>query len=419
MPKKEATHADRAHAKFGPSSSAGWMVCQEYESSNTSSYPADAGTLCHEVAEKCARIKNPKAKTAQASYYIGKAKFKRDNGEIISFDEEMAGRVQSAVDELREFQKQFPNTYWDYEVRLGPSDGLEDCWGTVDILGIEAGVRIIIADFKFGKGYVSEKDNTQFKEYGRMGALMGLVYFETGGYVIGKVIQPQRNTKATEYVVYPSEEMLKHRGSVVQALSERERGTLGVKPTDKGCQWCAKRDTCEAKRDVKNERMAEKFEAVDSKALAQVASPMGITLPSPQDVDPEHVQHLVSFKKVFDKWYKDFIAYQQERTTEQGYSLPRGTKMVTGRKGTRKWAVDESIVTSYLVNQMARQTKDIAPPQVLSPTEMEKVLTESEYQHLVQGQFIQQDEGKATLALEDDKRKSYDISFMFKPVEGK
>jgi len=407
------SHSDRAHAKFGPSSSAGWMNCQDYEGSNTSSFAADRGTLCHEIAEKCASIKSPRAKTAKATHYLGET-FTRDNGDLIIFDQEMAHMVQSAVDELRKFKKEFPNATWSYEVKLDPVDGLTDCWGTVDILGIEVGVCVIIADYKFGKGYVSEKDNTQFKEYGRMAGPLGLVDFERGGYVIGKVIQPQRNTKAKEYATYSAEEMVSHRDSVMGALTAKREGIQGVKPTDKGCQWCAKRDKCSARTEIKNEKMASKFTAVDSKALAPVASPMGITLPSPQDVDPDHVQHLMSFKKVFDTWYKDFIKYQQEKSVD-GDVAP-GTKVVEGRKGTRKWAVDEELVTSYLVNQMARQTKDIAPPQVLSPTKMEKVLTQSEYEHLVTGRFIKQDDGKPTLALADDKRKSYDISFMFKPV---
>jgi len=409
-------HKDRAHAKYGPSSSSGWLNCQKYQSNSTGSYAADRGTLCHEVAEKCLLVKGPKAKTGKAEYYVGKEKFTRENGDIIVFDNEMAKQVQSAVVECRAFMKLYPNAHWSFEVRLEPTGGFEDCWGTVDILGIEVGVCVIIADFKFGRGYVDVEKNEQLMEYARLAAPVGLVDFDKGGYAIGKIIQPARNTKVGDFATYTSDDMTAHIERVSTAMSNIKKGLPVVKPTEKGCQWCAIRDNCDSKKEEKHAKVAEKFKTVDSNALVKYGEKMNIVLPAPDAVDPAHVQHFIAFKKVFDTWYKDFLVVQQQLAVDD--EAPMGTKVVKGKLGNRKWVVSDDEMISHFVNFMARQEKDVTTRKVMTPTQAEKSLTTAEYQQLINGKWIKQDEGKPVLALEDDKRKHYDLSSIFKPVDG-
>jgi len=429
------SHGERDHARFAPSSASRNLICQGSVAlieklleegkikGGGSSRASVRGTMCHELAE--AKVRKPRISLKAR---LGKEKADVSDGTEVVFDEEMLEAVEAAVKEAKEFMKMFPKAYWDYEVKMHPADGISGSWGTVDILGLIIGECVIIADYKFGTGPVSDKDNKQFKEYGRLAAPLALIDFNRGGYVIAKVIQPHRKTKAKNFATYSGEEMLQHVEDMKEMVDKCHIDNLT--PSDSGCHWGDARQHCPAKTSDREEKAGAAFSAVptddawkahdkviqplDVKGLEiEVAKPMGMELPPVSEVEPERVEHIMAFDKVYQTWIKEFKKTIQLKSDE-GESFP-GTKVVAGRKGARKWTVSDEEMVSYFVNFMAKNEKDITTSKVMSVTEAEKRLTSSEMKQLTS--WIEQAEGKATLALEDDKRKNYDLSSFFKPVE--
>ena len=415
------SHGERAHARFAPSSAGRNLICNgsvalieklleegKIEESGGDSVASVRGTMCHEQSED--KVRRPKISLKSR---LGKAKATTSDGTEVIFNEEMLEAVEAAVKEAKDFMKLFPKAHWDYEVKMQPADGIDGAWGTVDILGLMVGECVIIADYKFGTGPVSDKDNKQFKEYGRLAAPLALVDFSQGGYVIAKVIQPHRKTKAKNYATYSGAEMLQHVEEMKELVDKCHVDNLN--PSDSGCHWCDARKHCPAKTSDREAKAAAAFSPVVEEESKEVvkSSPMGIELPPVSEVEPEKVQHIMAFDKVYQTWIKEFKKVMQGKSDE-GESFP-GTKIVTGKKGTRKWAVSDKEMISYFVNFMAKQEKDITESKVLSVAKAEKVLTTSEMNMLEK--WITQEDGKATLALEDDKRKNYDLSSFFKPVE--
>jgi len=424
-------HKDRGHADYGPSSAGRWMSCsssvpltqkllrEEKITEGSSSLAADTGTFLHEIAERKLRKLNMSIKKL-----VDKEVYIRPDGTEIVFTSEMCEKVESAVKEARAFMKNFPDAVWEYEVKLEPADGFPEIWGTADILGIEMGRRVIVADFKFGDFPVKADGNKQFKEYCRLGAQVAFINFAGTQEAVGKVIQPSQNTEANDYVIYDAGEMLSHIEAVEYALENEH-----FEESDSNCRFCPAKSECPQKTQGRNELAMKAFSDTEAKAikeslygssvvaepyLQEDAKPQGLVLPPPSEVTPEMRQHLFAFGTMFQKWWKEFVSDSCQRASN-GEEM-EGLKLVVGRKGNRKWNAPDAEVISQLTNMFARPKSQIVQEKVISPAQAEKTLSESEMLRLTKAGWFKQEDGKATLALADDKRKDYDYTALFTPV---
>jgi len=421
---EDQNHSERAHAKYSPSSASRNMTCTaavplteklisegKIEEDSGSSLPADRGTFLHELAEL--KLRKPRTSLAKL---VGKETYTRDNGDVIELTKDMVDEVTYAVTEAKAFMKQFPAATWDYEVKMASADGIEDAWGTADIFGFEMGSRVIIADFKFGKRPVSAVNNTQFKEYGRLGAQVAFVTFTDDQEVVAKVIQPAQKTKFDDFQRYDAEEMRDHIADMKEAVSGEEKFSA----SESNCMYCQARGHCTERGSKLNKVVMTAFKAVgkaeESSVEVEKVEPVtgGLVLPPPAEVPPEMVQHFMAFGKMFQKWFKEFSADAYRRAS--GGEDLEGMKLVVGRKGNRKWAVPDIEAINFLQWTFARQRGDVSKEVVLSVTEAAKIFNDMEMSQLMDAGMIKQDDGKATLALADDKRKDFAFNSVFKAV---
>jgi len=368
---------------------------------DSSSIPADRGTLCHEVAEEICFNSRKTAKT-----FIGKKKL----GEVV-YNAEMAAVTQDAVKVARKLKKDHPKYVWTLEEKEEELPQWTGLWGTCDIKGVYAEEgKVIVGDYKFGNGKVSAYRNAQLIVTGIIICQKNLIDPLADGAISGIIIQPEGENTLIHHL---TEDVEYYMGLMDRYFKEGHRE---FDPSSSRCHFCACRPNCdahaEANMKVSFTPVEEVIEAevVESKEVQQMPA---LSLPAPAKVQPESVADIIRFKSAFDKWYKDFLSVWQPKA-DDGQEIP-GTRLVSGRKGTRKWEVKDSELEFYLRNMMGLKEDEAIKRKVISPTDLEKS-NPGVYRHMLEKGFIEQAEGKATLALEDDKRKDYDLSRLFTTV---
>ncbi len=162
------------HSTRGASSATRWLTCPgsinlvdklikegKIEDSDSSSIAAAEGTAAHLVLSGCLEdgsdaheLKNTTIKVANWSFIV---------------DDEMIDGVQETLDWVRNRISRAKRD--GYEVKLYVEKGLgsflsEDVWGISDVAIHIIGDRLIILDFKYGKGISVEPDSDQNAYYG-------------------------------------------------------------------------------------------------------------------------------------------------------------------------------------------------------------------------------------------------------------
>lgn len=400
-------HSERAHSPTGFSGAFRWLECtaqptlfKELEADgeliDSSSPAADRGTLCHEVAEQLVFKQRGSAKQ-----FIGE---KELNG--IKFDEEMATATDKVVKLARKLKKEYPDYAWSLESKEGGISEWPELWGTADMTGIGNG-EVIVIDFKFGNKLVDPSDNPQLILTGLVLAKKNLIDIRMPGKIKGAILQP--SVKEPLVVKYSPEQLQHWSDKVDEYFSDKEKV---FSPSKDRCHFCPCKHKCEAKAEDMTVKFDSVVEVEPKTETAPTAAPQ-LSLPAPANVPVENVADIMRFKTMFDKWYKDFLAVWTPKA-ESGEAIP-GTKMVTGRKGTRKWSIEQDQIEFYLRHMLGLPEKDVIERKVITPAKLEKDNPQL-IEHLTEKGFIDQEEGKPTFALEDDKRKDYNLAHLFSTV---
>ena len=156
------------HSPRGASSAHRWLQCpgsialiekirKTKKLPGTPPFAAE-GTAAHHIGAECL-INNEEAweyagKDVQVGEYI------------FNCNEEMVEGTQLWVEYVQKILIKYPEATVYVEKPLGPSPTDEDAFGTSDTIIHVPGVKMIIADFKYGKGLAVEADSTQNKYYG-------------------------------------------------------------------------------------------------------------------------------------------------------------------------------------------------------------------------------------------------------------
>jgi hypothetical protein len=365
------------------------------------------GTGSHLLLELC--LQN----NVQAAQYdqqiIGTNHPDNINGWLVAPDR--IKRVQMCLDyvtrRIAELKAAFPGCTVTVEAEQksdpGGAFGRDDWWGTVDITIIARHAMtsemyfIEVIDYKDGRGYVSEKKNTQLISYlfGKMRA-----YVASGPDLV-RPFRPEKVPGCRVTIVQPkTNPVIRYRCStqpdhgfdsrtVVEAAEGLAAAAYATDKADaplvsgKHCQWCKanpKRGghcTAESNQSLQTvESMSTEIITKDQNLFEYISK----AIADPKSLSVEQLAELADAEDgilaVFGK-VKDEI----QTRIEQEIHVP-GYAMQPGR-GSNVYSVDDKTVTKKLKACRLKQD-DIFPPKLISPAQMMKLdnLTDKQKERL-------------------------------------
>src|SRR5579859_3730296 len=206
--------AGKVHSMLGPSSMHRTLNCAGSnnlirkigDKARKSGIDAAHGSAAHELLATC--------------LYGGEDAWEHQ-GELIQadkdfppfvVDQEMIDGVQMAIDWTRDKMAKFPGAILLVERGVAsPAD--PDAFGTSDIIIIVPGQRLIVGDFKYGKGIVVEPDDEQLRAYGqysfetfvRYGDILTGKEYEAcdAAGELGNEVFPSTTTVCELYIIQP------------------------------------------------------------------------------------------------------------------------------------------------------------------------------------------------------------------------
>lgn len=379
-----ADHSGRAHADLTASGSVRWINCPpsaqlEKQFPDTTSEAALEGTLAHEICEVKARQKLfRKGDTG----YIAKAAATRELNKLRKdplYQDEMEGFTDDYADELDHQALQFTEKpHIALETRLDLSDWIPGGFGTADCIMI-GGDKLLIVDFKYGKGVaVDAVNNTQMRLYA-LGAWKKFSLIYPIHKVAMMIIQPRLSVNASVWEI-STEELLAFGQFAKEKALLASKGEGEFNPGEAQCRFCRARQTCRARADY-NIQMA--FGAVGK-------------LP-PLISDAEVGEYLEKGEDVA-RWLKDLQEYALGACLS-GVDIP-GYKAVEGR-GSRDWT-DQDAAFRALQDAGIPETM-MYERKALTLAALEKVVGKKAFEEAV-GDFIEKKPGKPALVKASDKR---------------
>lgn len=368
------------HAKLSPSSAERWLSCpasiraaEQVPKEPESVYAAE-GTAAHTLAEIRSRAEFSGLDPFESDHVAAGVKFLcRENG--WDFDE-MEAHVAAHIALIRERLALYPGSHVVFEQRL--DTGVPRCWGTSDVV-IFSDSHVEIIDFKYGSGVAVEAEgNPQLRLY----ALGALAAF---GELLGDVElvritvhQPRMDHTLTEEIT--PEDLLAWRDRDVIPVAEialSDDAYFG--PSDEACRWCPVSGRCRAQLEAVFET---DFEV------------------KPDTLTPEEVAEIMPQTKAIQQWLNAFDEAALNMAYSEGKVIP-GYKVVlsNGRRvfNDPERAIDALVAEGYDVNDVsARSLRSLKHLEALLGSEFTPIL----------GDHISNSQGKPSLVLESDRRKS-------------
>lgn len=407
------------HARFGPSGAHRWMRCPasiaaEAGSPDTTSPHAAEGTAAHFVASECLTA------DLTAAYYLGRviavgARGARwaapqgvlDAGDyIFVVDDDMALHVQTYLDAVHDYAAG-QQLLVEQRVHFGDHIGVADQFGTADAVVLTpAGRELQVHDLKYGRGItVDAEENAQLMLYA-LGALDSFsVYGDYRSFRL--VIHQPRLDHVSEWacsledLVSFAEEARVAAEGALDVLSDRDKPGWETEhadkfvPGDKQCRWCKAKATCPALGAVVLDVVAS-VEGFDDLSAPRPVS--GISI---EDL-AEHVLPKIS---LIEDWCKA-IRERAHVLAAEG-ALP-GHKLVSGRRGARRWA-NEADAEAVLRGMRLKRDQMFAH-KLVSPTQAEKLLSDSPRRWARLEKLITRSEGAPSLVPASDPRPAIGVA---------
>lgn len=383
------------HSKIGASSCERYWNCPgsiklcEGIPEETSPY-AQEGTDAHNLAQFCLEVrKNPESCIGQ---------------KFATFvpDREMAEAVEVYYDTVtNDLDKYYtagvPMDALLIEQKFHLTDVDEDAFGTCDACFIQPFEKIVVYDYKHGKGIpVEAKDNKQMMFY----ALGALSLCKSEIQEIEMVIvQPRCNHPdgPVRRWTISIEQLMEFAGKLQMAIAQTREKNAKLCLGD-WCKFCpARKNGCPLiQKQVMKTAQQDFAPVVDQ----------GWHLKPVAEMSPVEIKNILDNATLIMDWVKGVMSHAHLQA-EGGKEIP-GYKLVQ-RRSTRKW-VDEERAFSEL-NKKYKLT-DLYDMKFKSPTQMEKVIPKKELKDMI----MKYDNGTA-LVPEGDKRQAVKSSVEadFKP----
>jgi hypothetical protein len=375
------------HFPFSASASKRWTEChRSYQlckgRENKSTFFAKEGTAAHELGERCL------LNGANAEDYLGQVI--QVEGDDFKVDYDMADAVQVYLDTVRSVLEEYPGA----ELRVEHQFALEfihpELGGTCDAIIVVPFHKVIVLDYKHGKGVVVAADeNTQAKIYA-LGAAVSedledieVVIVQPRAYAKGDGVKRWNTTKSG--LMQWAEHILK------PATIEASTNPNARFKTGDWCRFCSASPICPEARKTVNKNAQVAF---DDGFFPVVSTPV---LPLPEDMTPAQISKMVQFAEYLKPWIDNIKDYAY-RGLHEGRLVPGEDgfeyKLVQGKPGNRKYADDDkamAVLTSFLKQEAYER------PKLKSPAQAEKALAELGREGKVRG-VKSLKEAKAVLA---------------------
>lgn len=376
-------HADRDHATWAASSSSRNFKCSgalalTMHLPETTSEPADWGTVCHEISDEC--LKTGK----DAVDFIGRTmKGKKFSFEV---DEEMAETAQTYVDYVRDTLHKAvreggsiseAKLWIEQRFSLASLNPPFDAGGTGDaVIYLPAEKRIEIVDLKGGRGVVvAAKGNPQLRTYA-MGALLANKGLDVE-LVTVTIVQPRashpdgRIRSETFHVIDLMEwaaEMMAAMHRAKEAIDKRAEmpesawAATYLSPGDH-CRdtFCKAAGTCPALRQAALDAVGVHFSPVDD--TPRISN-------SPDSGSPEERAKRLDMLDMIDGWIKEVRAHEH-RLAEMGQPAP-GYGLVE-KTGREKWK-DEEAARAAIQKTGLADDKWLNPGKLRTPKQVRDAL---------------------------------------------
>ncbi len=368
------------HSRLGMSSAGRWLRCpgSPREVSKLPPQPAGpyaaSGTDQHSLGETCLKLR--KDTKPFVGGYVG--------GTLIT--PEIGEAVQSYLDSVRAMHQQMGDgAELHIETRANLTWLHPDLWGTMDAMIVKPFAHAIVVDLKTGANPV-EADCDQG---------------------IGYSLYPWREydcETVTFVIVQPK--AAHHEGPVRAKVWTRDELTVqaarfkaGAEATDKpdapliAGPWCKKsycpmQATCPALHQRALSVAVEGFKPVSAEPIKP---------PAPEHMTPEALRKVLDNAEILETWIKSVWTYAMDQA--QRGAPPLGWKLVTGRKGNRKWARPQ--VAAEIIQKAGKDPWE--PREVISPAAAEKLLGKKPFAELLELAVTQAD-GSPELVPETDAR---------------
>lgn len=404
------------HSKLGASGAARWMNCPgsinmveslgERAKLGSSVY-AQEGTTAHALAELALTALKDSGEVLDLSTFVGMAILdgmvvnpEPDTPKELMVTDGMVEAVSIYVDEVRSQLEALPGSELHVEVPIKLDWlGRDDLWGTCDAVVVQPYGRMMVTDYKHGRGVVVDpKDNPQLCYYA-----LGPLHDEGAGNITAVdlvVVQPRAfhsEGPVRRHTMTP-DELVEFSVELAGAADATDKRDAPLSPGDwchKG--FCAARGACPA--------LDAKIRA--ETALAFNAYPVGDlpadAIPAPPTAEePDRLARALQAAPLIDSWVKAVQTVAQQ-VAEGGGHLP-GFKLVR-KRAVRRWK-DAADVERRLRNKKRVSVKDIYDRKLKSPAKLEKVETIGK--EWVQ-EHAEKPPGGLTLAPLEDKRKAVQV----------
>ena len=363
-------HENRKHALLSASGAHRWLNCTpsavlETKFPDTTSEAAKEGTLAHELCE----IKLSGKNTEKAHAWIKEQPL---------YAKEMEGYTDSYVEEIDRLKMSFDSEpFFAIESKLDLSAYIPEGFGTADAVLI-GGKRLVIADFKYGKGVkVDAEKNPQMMLYA-LGAYQKYKLLYPIDTVQMEIIQPRIDNFSSYSCSL--KDLLDFGEEVRRKAAIAIKGEGEFKPGD-WCRFCRARAKCKARADY-NVQLA--FAANTPRELLTDAQ-IGEYLKKGEDVA---------------SWLSDVKEYALKACLA-GKEIP-GWKAVRGRSVRVFDDTDAAFADAMKAGIEEAMLYERKP---LSLSKVEKLMGKKRFQEEL-GSHVIKPPGKPTLAHESDKREA-------------
>lgn len=371
-------------------------------SKETSSPAAEEGTMLHAVMEEALTKKYLEVSPGQIDKYELTAEHIEACNECLDYIQVLKMNIPDDTEykEFIETKVTLGGTYLDDRC-----SELADVYGTVDYM-LMYNQKLIVLDWKFGKGIEVWPDSAQTKAYTT--AALSVYAQWTDPLVASRetditiiIGQPRISGEHFKELEVTEEELILWLINIlIPALRSINSADPIFSPGDKACMWCPVKHmphACTARLDMVKEVTSSAFKdfAID-----------------PHKESLDEALELLKKLPVVEKFFKDVLLYTTNRL-KQGEKVP-GYKMVRGRS-TRvfKKLNDKKMPAEFLSwaeDELNRDSADFMITKPMSAPQAEKFLTKRVLKsHPAFYDFIHKPEGKLTLATEDDPREAVDF----------